>query len=165
MGHPTLNLVYPSDIQVNGLNFGDLAARVQQDLQQVGITVKLQGQSIQVALNSYRGGQEQIGLWYWGPDFPDPSDYLNFLPGALVGLRAGWAKGADPALEALGTTAAGTTRQGRPAQTLYQQIQRSMNSSSPFMPLIQPAQILVGANSVKNLQSNALWLVDLSELG
>jgi peptide/nickel transport system substrate-binding protein len=40
-----------------------------------------------------------------------------------------------------------------------------MNSSSPFMPLIQPAQILVGATSLKNLQSNALWLVDLGELG
>jgi peptide/nickel transport system substrate-binding protein len=164
VGHPTLNLVYPSDIQVNGLNFGDLAARVQQDLQQVGITVKLQGQSIQVALNSYRGGQEQIGLWYWGPDFPDPSDYLNFLPGALVGLRAGWAKGADPSLESMGTTAAGTT--GKAArQSLYQQIQRSMNTASPFMPLIQPAQILIGSKSLKNLQSNALWLVDLSELG
>ena len=93
VGHPTLSLVYPSDIQVNGISFGTLAARVQQDLQQVGITVQLQGQSIQVALNSYRGGQEAMGLWYWGPDFPDPSDYLNFLPGALVGLRAGWAKG------------------------------------------------------------------------
>jgi len=164
VGHPTLNLVYPSDIQVNGLSFGDLAARVQQDLQQVGITVKLQGQSIQVALNSYRGGQEQMGLWYWGPDFPDPSDYLNFLPGALVGLRAGWAKGADPSLESMGTTAAGTTQKAA-RQSLYQQIQRSMNTTSPFMPLIQPAQILVGANSLKNLQSNALWLVDLSELG
>jgi peptide/nickel transport system substrate-binding protein len=40
-----------------------------------------------------------------------------------------------------------------------------MNKSSPFMPLIQPAQILVGSESLKNLQSNALWLVDLSELG
>jgi peptide/nickel transport system substrate-binding protein len=164
VGHPTLNLVYPSDIQVNGLSFGDLAARVQQDLQQVGITVKLQGQSIQVALNSYRGGQEQIGLWYWGPDFPDPSDYLNFLPGALVGLRAGWAKGADPSLESMGTTAASTTGKAE-RQSLYQQIQRSMNTTSPFMPLIQPAQILIGAKSLKNLQSNALWLVDLSELG
>jgi len=117
-----------------------------------------------VALNSYRGGQEQMGLWYWGPDFPDPSDYLNFLPGALVGLRAGWAKGADPALEKMGTTAAGTTDKAT-RQSLYLQIQRSMNTASPFMPLIQPAQILVGATSVKNLQSNALWLVDLSELG
>jgi peptide/nickel transport system substrate-binding protein len=163
-GHPTLNLVYPSDIQVNGISFGDLAARVQQDLQAVGINVKLQGQSIEVALNSYRGGQEEMGLWYWGPDFPDPSDYLNFLPGALVGLRAGWVKGADPSLSALGTTAAGTTAKAT-RESLYQQIQKSMNTTSPFMPLIQPAQILVGATSVKNLQSNALWLVDLSELG
>ncbi len=149
---------------MNGISFGDLAARVQQDLQAIGITVQLQGQSIQVALNSYRGGQEAMGLWYWGPDFPDPSDYLNFLPGALVGLRAGWAKGADPALEKMGATAAGTT-QNTARGVIYQQIQRSMNSASPFMPLIQPAQILVGAESLRNLQSNALWLVDLSELG
>ena len=88
---------------------------------------------------------------------------LNFLPGALVGLRAGWVKGADPSLESLGTQAASTTTASRAA--LYQQIQTSMNSSGPFMPLIQPAQILVGAKSLKNLQSNALWLVDLSELG
>jgi peptide/nickel transport system substrate-binding protein len=163
LGHPTVSLVYPSDLSVNGISFGDLAARVQQDLQQVGIKVQLQGQSIQVALNSYRGGQEQMGLWYWGPDFPDPADYLNFLPGALVGLRAGWAKGADKSLEAMGTTAASTT-QNSARQTLYQQIQTSMNNLSPFMPLIQPAQILVGATSLKNLQSNVLWLVDLSEL-
>jgi peptide/nickel transport system substrate-binding protein len=163
LGHPTVSLVYPSDLAVNGISFGNLAARVQQDLQQVGITAQLQGQSIQVALNSYRGGQEQMGLWYWGPDFPDPADYLNFLPGALVGLRAGWAKGGDPSLEALGTKAASTTDSSRGA--LYQQIQTSMNTTSPFMPLIQPAQILVGGKSLKNLQSNALWLVDLSELG
>ena len=48
---------------------------------------------------------------------------------------------------------------------MYQQIQESMNTASPFMPLIQPAQIVVGATSVKNLQSNALWLVNLGELG
>lgn len=164
LGHPTVTLVYPSDIQVNGISFGDMAARVQQDLQQVGINVQLHGQSIQVALNSYRAGQEPVGLWYWGPDFPDPSDYLNFLPGALVGLRAGWVKGNDPALEKLGVTAASTTVNSA-RETLYQQIQTSMNGSGPFMPLIQPAQIVVGASSLKNLQSNALWLVDLSELG
>src|SRR5260370_27256620 len=164
VGHPTLNLIYPSDIQVNGISFGDMAARVQQNLAQVGINVQLQGQSIAVALNSYRAGKEPMGLWYWGPDFPDASDSLNFLPGALVGLRADWVKGADPALEKLGITAAGTTVNST-RQTLYQQIQMSMNNAGPFMPLIQPAQILVGATSLKNLKSNALWLVDLSELG
>ena len=164
LGHPTLTMDDPSDLSVNGISFGDLAARVQQQLAQVGITLQLQGQSIQVALNSYRAGKEEMGLWYWGPDFPDPSDYLNFLPGELVGLRAGWAKGTDPALEALGTKAAATT-QDSARSALYQQIQQSMNTASPFMPLIQPAQIVVGASSLKNLQSNALWLVDLNELG
>jgi peptide/nickel transport system substrate-binding protein len=105
-----------------------------------------------------------MGLWYWGPDYPDPSDYLNFMPGELVGLRAGWAKGADPSIESLASTAA-TTTQDSARSSLYQQIQESMNTASPFMPLIQPAQIVVGATSVKNLQSNALWLVNLGELG
>ena len=40
-----------------------------------------------------------------------------------------------------------------------------MNESGPIMPLIQPAQIVVAANSVHNVKANALWLVDLSELG
>ncbi|HEY6789555.1 MAG TPA: ABC transporter substrate-binding protein [Trebonia sp.] len=164
LGHPTVTMSYPSDLSVNGISFGDLAARVQQDLAQVGITVKLQGQSTQVALNTYRAGTEQMGLWYWGPDYPDPSDYLNFMPGELVGLRAGWAKGTDPSLESLASQAAVTT-QDSARSALYQQIQESMNTSSPFMPLIQPAQIVVGATSVKNLQSNALWLVNLGELG
>src|SRR6201994_3418831 len=164
LGHPTVTMTYPSDLSVNGISFGDLAARVQQQLAQVGITVKLQGQSIQVALNTYRAGTEAMGLWYWGPDFPDPADYLNLLPGNLVGLRAGWAKGTDPSLESLASQAAVTT-QDSARSALYQQIQQSMNPASPFMPLIQPAQILVGASSLKNLQSNALWLVDLNELG
>ncbi|MGN6242453.1 MAG: ABC transporter substrate-binding protein [Motilibacteraceae bacterium] len=161
---PTVTLSYPSDIQVNGLNFGDLAAKVQANLKDVGINVKLAPASVQTALDTYRAGTEEMGLWEWGPDYPDPGDYLNFLPGQLVGLRAGWAKGADSALESLGDKA-GTTTDDTSRADLYHQIQTSMNQSSPFMPLIQPAQILVGAKSLKNLQSNALWLVGISELG
>ena len=164
ISNPTITLSYPSDVQVNGLSFGDLAARVQQNLKDVGITVTLAGQSISTALDGYRAGKEQMGLWEWGPDYPDPSDYLNFLPGMLVGKRAGWVAGADPALEALGTKAAATLDTATRV-TQYQQIQTMMNTSGPIMPLIQPAQIVVAANSVKNVQSNALWLVNLSELG
>ncbi|GAA0408908.1 ABC transporter substrate-binding protein [Microbispora corallina] len=162
--NPTVKLSYPSDIQVNGLNFGDLAARVQANLKEVGITVNLAPASVQTALDTYRGGKEELGLWEWGPDYPDPSDYLNFLPGQLVGLRAGWAKGTDAALEKLGEQAASTIDDQQRA-ALYKQIQQSMNESGPIMPLIQPAQILVGAKSLKNLQSNALWQVNVRELG
>ena len=161
--HPTVQLAYPSDLQVNGLSFGDLAARIKQNLADVGITVNLAPAPVQTALDGYRNGKEQLGLWYWGPDYPDPSDYLAFLPGNTVGLRANWAKGADSALEALGSQAASTTDNSA-RQTLYQQIQTSMNNSGPFMPLIQPAQILVGAKSLNGLHSNALWELDLSDV-
>ena len=86
------------------------------------------------------------------------------MPGELVGLRAGWVKGSDPSLEALAAKAAVTT-QDATRKTLYQQIQESMNTNGPFMPLIQPAQLVVGASSLKNLASNAVWLVNLGELG
>jgi peptide/nickel transport system substrate-binding protein len=163
LGHPTVQLAYPSDLQVNGLNFGDLGARIKQNLADVGITVNLAPAPVQTALDSYRNGKEQLGLWYWGPDYPDPSDYLAFLPGRTVGLRANWAKGADPALEALGAQAETTTDSGT-RKGLYEQIQTSMNKSGPFMPLIQPAQILVGAKSLSGLHSNALWELDLSDV-
>lgn len=163
LGHPTVQLAYPSDLQVNGLSFGDLAARIKQNLADVGITANLAPAPVQTALDGYRNGKEQLGLWYWGPDYPDPSDYLAFLPGNTVGLRANWAKGADSALEALGSQAA-TTTDNSARQNLYQQIQTSMNNSGPFMPLIQPAQILVGAKSLSGLHSNALWELDLSDV-
>ncbi len=164
LSNPTVKLSYPSDIQVNGLNFGDLAARVQANLKEVGITVTLAPASVQTALDTYRGGKEEMGLWEWGPDYPDPGDYLNFLPGQVVGKRANWLAGQDPELEALGKKAASTIDDATRV-TQYTQIQKMMNQSGPIMPLIQPAQIVVAANSVKNVKSNALWLVDLSELG
>ena len=163
LGKPTVSLSYPSDLQVNGLSFGDLAARVKQNLAEVGITVDLKPAPTQTALDTYRNGKDQMGLWYWGPDYPDPSDYLVFLPGATVGQRAKWAKGADPALEALGAQAQQTTDNGA-REKLYRQIQERLNESSPFMPLIQPAQLLVSVKSVSNVHSNALWELDLGDV-
>ena len=164
ISNPSIDIGYPSDISENGISFADLAARVQANLKEVGLTVNLKGSSVQTALADYRAGKEQSGLWYWGPDYPDPGDYLVFLPGQLIGKRANWAAGADPALEALGTKAATTTDDAARAE-LYQQIQTKLNTAGPFVPLIQPAQIVVAGQSVKNVQSNAVWLVTLAELG
>ena len=47
---------------------------------------------------------------------PDPADYLAFTPGQLVGLRAGWPKGSDPAIEKLAAQALRDDRRTRPRQ-------------------------------------------------
>jgi peptide/nickel transport system substrate-binding protein len=75
-----------------------LASRIQSSLAKIGITVTLDPQSSIVGVQNYRGGKDQMGLFNWAPDYPDPNDYLAFVPGGTVGLRAGWPASASPAL-------------------------------------------------------------------
>lgn len=157
-----VSLEYPSDLTLNGLSFAPLAQRIQANLQEVGLKVKLAPAPVATALDNYRNGKEQVGLWYWGPDYPDPADYLAFTPGQTVGLRAMWPKGADPALEKKVTEAAATVGDAR--VPLYEEIQRDLNETSPFVPLMQPPSNLVGAKALAGVQFNPTWLVDLAEL-
>ncbi|GGK73232.1 ABC transporter substrate-binding protein [Sphaerisporangium melleum] len=161
---PTVKLEYPSDLTLQGLSFQPFAERIQANLKEVGITVELTPAPVATALDNYRNGKEELGLWYWGPDYPDPTDYLAFLPGKTVGLRAGWKAGADKDLEALGDKAAATIGDDTRKQ-LYTDIQHKLNESGPFVPLIQPSQNIVTAASVTGLQFHPVWTVDVAALG
>ncbi|MBB2910329.1 peptide/nickel transport system substrate-binding protein [Streptosporangium becharense] len=162
--NPTVKLEYPSELTVNGLSFQPLAERIQANLKEVGITVELAPAPVATALDNYRNGKEEMGLWYWGPDYPDPSDYLAFLPGKLVGLRAGWKAGSDRALEAAGDKAALTLGDEARRQA-YVDIQNKLNASGPFVTLIQPSQNIVTAPSVTGLEFHPVWTVDVADLG
>jgi peptide/nickel transport system substrate-binding protein len=162
--NPSVTLGYASDLSVDGLSLQTLAERVQSQLKEVGINVTLAPAPTTTELDNYRNGKEQLGLWYWGPDYPDPSDYLVFLPGNLVGLRAGWKTGADPQLTASAALAA-TTTDVTTRQKLYEQIQTRMNQVGPFIPLMQPSRDMVGAASVTGIAYNPVWTIDVAALG
>lgn len=164
LSNPSVNLGFPSDFTLNGISFSTLAQKVQANLQAVGIKVNLTGSPISTALADYRAGKEQLGLWLWGPDYPDPNDYLVFLPGQLVGLRAGWTAGSDPTLEALGQQAASTTDNTQRGQ-LFQQIQRQLNTDGPFFPLIQPGQVVAASKGVTGADYNPTWTLDVAGVG
>jgi peptide/nickel transport system substrate-binding protein len=165
INNPTMDLEYPTGFSSNGLDFGVLAQSVQSALSKVGITVNLKGSALTTSLATYRAGTEQMGLWYWGPDYPDPNDYLAFLPGATVGLRAGWAAGSNGALEALGKKASATVSPKARAGE-FKQIQNSLNAGgSPFFPLLQPGQVTVGSKNLTNYPYNALYWLDISGVG
>jgi peptide/nickel transport system substrate-binding protein len=159
LSNPTVNLGFPSDFTLNGISFSTLAQKVQANLQDAGIKVNLTGSPISVALADYRAGKEQMGVWLWGPDYPDPNDYLVFLPGQLVGLRAGWAAGSDPSLEALGVQASSSTDNTARGK-LFQQIQRQLNTDGPFFPLIQPGQVIAATKGVTGADYNPTWTID-----
>ncbi|MFI6922728.1 ABC transporter substrate-binding protein [Nonomuraea spiralis] len=164
VSNPTVKLEYPSELTVNGLSFQPLAERIQANLKEVGITVDLQPAPVTTALDNYRNGKEEMGLWYWGPDYPDPSDYLAFAPGKTVGLRAGWKEGAAKEIEAAADKAA-TAIGDEARKAAYADLQTKLNTSGPFVPLIQPSQNIVSAASVTGVEYHPVWTVDVADLG
>ena len=163
VGNQTITLEYPSDLTINGVPFGSLAQRVQSNLQAVGFKIELAGSTVGTWLQKYRDGKMAFGLSLWGPDYPDPADYLAFTPGELVGLRAGWPKGSDPTVERLAAKARVTTAT-KARQTLYRQIQRRLNATGPFFPLLQPTQVFVSTRDLKNAFFNAQYQVDVTQV-
>ena len=158
---PTIELDYT--ISSTGLN-DTLAAKIKANLADVGITANLNGQPSSIATPNYRGGKYQLGLAGWAPDYPDPNDYLAFLPNQLVGKRAGWLTGAAPDIEALGARASSTADNTTRGQ-LFQQLQDLLNQESPMMPLIQPGQSVVATNNLTNVIYSPVWYLDLAAIG
>jgi peptide/nickel transport system substrate-binding protein len=159
--NPTIQLDYT--INSTGLN-ETLASKMKANLAEVGITANLNGQPSSIATPNYRGGKYQLGLAGWAPDYPDPNDYLAFLPDQLVGKRAGWLKGAAPSIEALGARAGATADNATRGQ-LFQQLQTMLNQESPMMPLIQPGQSVVATSNLTNVVYSPVWYLDLASIG
>jgi len=157
-----IQLEFPSDLTINGVPFATLAQRVQANLQEVGFDIELSGAPVGTWLQKYRDGKMAFGLSLWGPDYPDPADYLAFMPGELVGTRAGWPKGSDRTLEALAArvrvSTAATTR-----TSLYRQIQRRLNAVGPYFPLIQPTQVFVATRDLRNAVFHPVYQIDVTQ--
>ena len=163
-GNQKLTLEYPSDLTINGVPFASLAQKVQANLQSVGFNIELAGSPVGTWLQKYRDGKMAFGLSLWGPDYPDPADYLAFTPGQLVGIRAGWPAGSDPAIEKLASKALVTTADAA-REKIYQQIQQQLNQRGPFFPLMQPTQVFVNTTDLKNAVFNAEYEIDVTQVG
>jgi peptide/nickel transport system substrate-binding protein len=162
-GNQKITLEYPSDLTINGVPFASLAQRVQANLQSAGFNIELAGSPVGTWLQKYRDGKMAFGLSLWGPDYPDPADYLAFTPGQLVGVRAGWPAGADPAIEQLANKALVTT-DAAAREKVYQQIQQQLNQRGPFFPLLQPTQVFVSTTDLKGAVFHASYQVDVTQV-
>lgn len=157
---PVIELTYVSDITKNGVSFADIAAKMQADLKEVGISAELKPAPVSAFLDTYRAGTLPMTVAWWGPDFPDPSDYLLFGPGATVGLRAGWKDGAAPEVSAIGKKAAVEIDQATRTQ-LYVDWQKKVNEQGPFTSLFQPAFSMASSKTLEPVEYNAMWTIDL----
>jgi peptide/nickel transport system substrate-binding protein len=134
-----ITMNYP-DLTFAGVSLGTNAQKIQADLAEIGITVRLMPMETQVALEGYRGGTQGFAYWFWGPDKLDPVDFLEFLPGGKVaGERARWTPDmADPEIVDLIERAYAETD---PAERLelFTQLQEYAQEHSAFAPFNVPA--------------------------
>lgn len=158
--NPTIQLDYQSGTSAMTQT---LASRVQSSLAQVGITVTLNPQSAIVGLQDYRNGADQMGLFNWAPDYPDPNDYLVFAPGGTVGLRAGWPASANPGLASL-AAAAGATTVSKDRGAKWVTLQQDLNLAAPIYPLVFPGESIVSTSSLSGVQFSSVWYIDFSQI-
>ncbi|HEY6760324.1 MAG TPA: ABC transporter substrate-binding protein [Baekduia sp.] len=160
-----VKLAYPSDATPNGVSFASVAQKVKSDLNKIGIDVTLDGSPAVTFLKNYAAGKNQMSVSYWGPDYPDPNDYLVYAPGA-TGRAADnkWTAADAPELAKLGEQA-GSTLDDSTRGGLFQQLQRSFNEDSPYFPLFQPAQAVVGSKNLSNVVLDPTYTLNIPAVG
>ncbi len=153
----TVELEYP-EFTLGGLAFSTLAQKIQADLTEAGITVQLKPADINVALENYRNGKENMGLWYWGPDYIDPIDRLAFTPDGKVGLRVNWTKdNASPELMAAVERAKVVTKPAE-RESAFTEIQQRMLVESPFVFVVQNGTQVAYNSAIKGFTYDSVAL-------
>lgn len=160
-GEP-VSILYSNDVSIGGVKMQNVAETIQAQVKPLGINLQLNPQPSATSLDSFRSGKSQAGVAYWGADYPDPANYLVFAPGQSLGKRAAWTPQQAPESDKLAKAAAAATGDARAAA--YQAFQKQGNIDGPFIPLIQPAQIVVTSNTLNNVVVNPVTTLEFATI-
>ncbi len=164
-GYPngfSVTMGYDVDTTYDGVTLDPLAAKVQNDLAQVGITVKLNPEQDTVLLPQYRAKKLQMILYTWGVDYPDPNDYAGpFSPGGRPATRMFFTW--DKHLTDLVNRADATTDLAK-RTALYRTIQETWLQEGPCIGLVQPQNIIVLSSKLKGYTYSPVFQEDFRKL-
>lgn len=154
------DLRYPTEFSSSGVNFDIIAEKVQADLAEAGIQVNLKPEELMANLEEYRAGNLAFTFWVWFPDFPDINNFIEFLPGGIVGNRSQWSEErAEEEILTLRDRAEEATEPQARAE-VWNEIQQYMVKNGPYVNLVQ-ASLQIGLRSdVEGYVYNQVWLLD-----
>jgi peptide/nickel transport system substrate-binding protein len=155
-----IEMEYATKFTWSGVDFDIIAEKVQADLAEAGINVTLKPGEFQTVLANYRAGEEGFSFWLWGADYYDVSDYLEFLPEGIVGLRANWTdEVAEQEIKNL-RDAAAVEMDDEKRIAIWNDIQEYLQQKSPYVPLVQSGVTIATGQDVKGYVYNPSWWVD-----
>jgi peptide/nickel transport system substrate-binding protein len=159
-----VTLTYP-DFTNEGVDMNINAQKIQADLAEAGINVTLNPGEVQVALETYRSGQDAFSYWFWGPDILDPLDVLSFLPeGKVGGERANW-RDANAEQEIIDLRDQARVESDHDARiALFEQIQEYLQQKGPWAPFILPPTKKAFDGSIQGFVWHPQWQLDVALL-
>lgn len=134
-----IELLVPTGPAPGGVEWGTLAAKIQSDVQQIGLKINIKQIQQSELLNIYRAQKGQLVLILWGPDFPDPdgniTPFSNYEAKSIA-WRNAWEA---PEIADLAKQAALEADSAKRAE-LYKQLSERVLHEGPYAMLYQPKQ-------------------------
>lgn len=139
---------------------GDLAAKIQSDLAEIGVKVNISQRPAAELLADYRAQKAPIVLVQWGPDFPDPD--ANGTPfssydAKSIAWRNSWN---DPKAAELAQTAALETDNTKRAAD-YAALTDYVAHNGPYGVLFQPLNLFGLRSNVTGFEWSPIGYADL----
>ncbi len=162
LGEVKGTITYGSDQIIFGVQMALLAQKIQSDLAAVGMSISLNGLPRTAALQLYRDGKNQLGIWSWAADWPDASNFLVYAPGRVVGKRAGWPAEANADTREIAQLAKEADGEVDPGKrvAIYRRFEQSLARVGPYAPLFQPAVPYAFRSNVQGVTFHSVWGLD-----
>lgn len=142
-----IEFIVPVGTAPGGIEWSTLAAKIQSDVEQIGLTLNIQQLQQSELLNIYRAQEGQMVFINWGPDFPDPdgnaTPFANFEARSLA-WRNEWN---DPTAIELSKQAAIAPTEEERVQ-LYQELTEYVQHNGPYILLYQPTRTFGVRNNI-----------------
>lgn len=132
----------------------DLAAKVKEDLAQIGIDVEVRVLRSAEVLAIYRGQRHQLVIARWGADYPDP-DNLAKAFGDFDSRVLAWRTQWDHQVKQTVKQAV-VERDRAKREAMYKEIQRIILEEGPYVIFGYPVRLVAMRSNVKGLDPSPL---------
>jgi peptide/nickel transport system substrate-binding protein len=159
----TLQAAYPS-VNVYGVDFDTMMAKVQQDLSAIGIELELEPVEFAQWVEQITGEGIPVTAVYFAPDHIDSSQYVQYF-GMIEGSSWQGRSGLPVNETQTELFAQALASTGDAKTELYAQLGQSMIDDLVIMPLVNPGLVLAHASDITGVRYSACCNLELGGLG
>jgi peptide/nickel transport system substrate-binding protein len=157
----SLELTIPEGSAPGGAAWSDIAAKLQADYAEIGVTLTIKQIPYSELYAAYRAGTFQLIAVEWGPDYEDPDGNITpFVDASAksIGSRLGWDD------KAIAEKARAASLLADPAEraAAYKDITEYVLHDGPYVVLYQPTELFGLRDNIKGFEWKPAGWVDFS---